>query len=399
MLIILPRKLLKDVIREVHASLTGDHFGIGKSLARARMKYYWIGMAADVRSALREYDVCARRKCPSRTPRAPLQQRISGHPLERVALDILGPFPRTRSGNKYVLVIGDYMTKWMEAYPIPDERAETVAEKLVVEFTCRFGVPRYVHSDQGRNFISHVFTEVCRLLGVTKTRTTAYNPKSNGLNERYNRTLVNTVAALLDVERQEKDWDTLIPFATCAYRSCPQDFTGETPNMLMLGRQVAMPGDLAEPDDSDAPSVEVQTNFASDLRARMQRAHERARATLKRACRRQKNYYDRKTQAADFSVGRYAWLRRKMRQKGRSPKLQTKWLGPYRVVTRLSDVTVRLQMTPRTKQLMTHVDRLKAYTGVQRPVWEFRPTQAEERDEGASHRDASSDEECCELLC
>ena len=98
-------------------------------------------------------------------------------PMERVALDVVGPLPETERGNKYILVVGDYFTKWMEAYPIPDQTVVTVADKLVNEFVCRFGVPTVLHSDQGRNFESCVFQEMCRVLGIHKTRTTPYNPE------------------------------------------------------------------------------------------------------------------------------------------------------------------------------------------------------------------------------
>ena len=99
-----------------------------------------------------------------------------GAPLERIAIDITGPLPKTDAGNRYVLVVADYFTKWTEAYSIPDQEAGTVAKKLVEEFVARYGVPREIHSDQGRNFESALFQEVCRLLDLDKTRTTPLRP-------------------------------------------------------------------------------------------------------------------------------------------------------------------------------------------------------------------------------
>ena len=114
-------------------------------------------------------------------------------------MDILGPLPLTPRGNKFVLVVTDYFTKWTESYAIPNQEATTVAEKLVSEFVCRFGVPREIHSDQGTNFESKVMTEVCKLLDIEKTRTTPLHPQSDGQVERYNRTLIEM---LRQVERQ-----------------------------------------------------------------------------------------------------------------------------------------------------------------------------------------------------
>ena len=109
--------------------------------------------------------------------------------MERIAIDVLGPLPITETGNKYILIVADYFTKWVEAYPMPNQEATTVAELLVKQFICRFGVPPLIHSDQGRNFESELFAEMCQLLGIKKTRTTPYHPQSDGMVERFNCTL------------------------------------------------------------------------------------------------------------------------------------------------------------------------------------------------------------------
>ena len=102
-----------------------------------------------------------------------MKQFNVGAPLERAALDISGPLPTSKRGNKYILIVGDYFTKWVEAYPLQDQRAETIAMVFVREFVSRFGVHLQLHSDQGRNFESVLFNDVCNLLGMDKTRTTA----------------------------------------------------------------------------------------------------------------------------------------------------------------------------------------------------------------------------------
>ena len=118
-------------------------------------------------------------------------------------------------------MVGDYHTKWVEAYTLPDARAETVARKLVEEFVCRYGIPLEIHSDQGSNFESHLFAEMYRLLGITKTRTTPYNPKSDGMIERFNRTLINMNAILIEEDDKRRTWDKHLAYATSAYRSTP----------------------------------------------------------------------------------------------------------------------------------------------------------------------------------
>lgn len=102
-----------------------------------------------------------------------------------MAVDIVGPFPETTVGNSYILVAADYFTRWVEAYPIPNQEAVTVAQKLVNEFFLRFSPPERLHSDQGRNFESGVILEVCKLLGIAKCRTTPYHPQCHGLVEHF----------------------------------------------------------------------------------------------------------------------------------------------------------------------------------------------------------------------
>ena len=122
------------------------------------------GHISDVYSISGHRFHCARRKSPAKKGRAPLQQCPVGAPLEKVAMDILGPLPETDRGNIYVLIVGDYFTKWMEAYPLPDQKANTIARVFVEKCICRVGVPRELHTDQGRNFEAGVVQGVCKYL-------------------------------------------------------------------------------------------------------------------------------------------------------------------------------------------------------------------------------------------
>ena len=103
-----------------------------------------VGQRKDVEEWCRQCKVCTSRKSPSTHPKAPMQTYTSANPMDRVAMDILGPLPVTPRGNRYILTIADYYTKWTEAYPMQDMEASTVAN-------CRFGAPVYLHTDQGRN--------------------------------------------------------------------------------------------------------------------------------------------------------------------------------------------------------------------------------------------------------
>ena len=106
-----------------------------------------------------------------------------------VAMDFLGPLVETDEGNRYILVVGDHFTKYMSAYALPNQEAKTVARILVEEHFCQNGFPEQLHSDQGPQFESEVIAEMCKTMGIRKTRTTPYHPACNGEIERCNKTL------------------------------------------------------------------------------------------------------------------------------------------------------------------------------------------------------------------
>ena len=141
-----------------------------------------------------------------------------------------------------VLVICDYLTKWVEAFSLADHRAATVADVLLTEIFLWLGVPSYLHSDQGPEFMFELMTELCELLEVHRTRTTPYCPQSDGLVERFDRTLIDMLSKFCN-EKQD-DWDQHLPCLMCAYRSSVNESTGCTLNLLVLGRETALPVDL-----------------------------------------------------------------------------------------------------------------------------------------------------------
>ncbi|CAD6998701.1 unnamed protein product [Ceratitis capitata] len=103
-----------------------------------------------------------------------MKQYNAGAPFERVAKDVAGPLPISKQGDKYVLVVMDCLSKWPEVYPIPNQEAKTVADAFTNNWVTRHGAPIELHSDQGRNFESAVFQEMCQILGIRKTERQLY---------------------------------------------------------------------------------------------------------------------------------------------------------------------------------------------------------------------------------
>ena len=142
--------------------------------------------------------------------------------MGRVHLDILGPFPKC--GNVYILMLVDQFTKWLEGYPLPDQNAETIAKAMVEGFIARFGCPLQILTDQGRNFTGNLFTQVCQLLQIVKTKTTLYHPASNAQVERFNKTLLQIIHAYL--KGNQRTWDENLQLLAGAIRASVNRTTG-----------------------------------------------------------------------------------------------------------------------------------------------------------------------------
>ena len=162
-------------------------------------------------------------------------------------------------------------------FPLRAIIAKAVASTLVNQFISRFGIPREIHSDQGSQFESELFREMCILLGIDKTRTTAFHPAGDGLIERAHRTLEDMLSEY--VEKNQRNWDEALPLILMAYRSSKQESTTMTPRMMMLGREIELPVDLLyppPPTDTKFPSNE----YVVQLQNKMKIIHETARASL-----------------------------------------------------------------------------------------------------------------------
>jgi transposase InsO family protein len=116
-------------------------------------------------------------------------------PFEMISIDFLGPLPLSQNGNKYILVISDYLTRWPEAFVTADMKATTVAKILVDEIICRHSAPQTILSDQGREFMAEIVKQTCDYFKANKINTTAYHPQTNGLTEKFKGTLCKMLSA------------------------------------------------------------------------------------------------------------------------------------------------------------------------------------------------------------
>ena len=156
--LVVPQTLQQTILKELHEGVAGGHLGQDRTLQKLKERFYWPSHFNAVRDWCQTCPECATRKLKAPRRRAPLGTITAGYPTQIMAVDLLGPLPESDNGNSYVMVVGDYFTRWMEALPIPNQEAETVANKLVDEVFLRYSVPEQLHSDQGRQFESELLS-------------------------------------------------------------------------------------------------------------------------------------------------------------------------------------------------------------------------------------------------
>ena len=274
--------------------------------------------------------------------------------MQLVAVDLLGPFPASSSGNRYLLVAMDYFTKWGEAYPVPNMEASTVATAPVNEMFLRFSPPERLHSDQGKQFESQLIKEVCRLLQVDKSRTTPYHPQCDGLVERYNRTLLDMLAT--SSKSNPIDWEQYVCFA---YNTSVQSSTGYTPPFLMFGREARLPVDLHF--GTSFVDTLSHDQYAHSLQNRLAYEYQLVQEKLGAVQVQQRSLYNRSIHGKPFDRGDLVWLHSTVVPSNGHRKLHHQWTGPYIVLERISDLNYRIRQCddPTKKVSIVHFNRLK----------------------------------------
>ena len=157
------------MLSEVHGGKLSGHLGEAKTLRKARERFYWPGMSRSISDWCRTCPSCAARKGTGQRRRGALQTMKTRYPLEIIAMDIVGPLLPSKSGIKYVLVVSDYFTRWVEAFGVPIQETMTVANCIVDSVFYRSGVPSQLHSDMGAQFESGIIREISDILGINKT--------------------------------------------------------------------------------------------------------------------------------------------------------------------------------------------------------------------------------------
>ena len=323
---------------------------------RILQRYYWPGIFKDVAKYCRGCEVCQRS-----TPRKPAKAGlvpipIVTRPFQCVGMDIVGPLPRTQRGNRFILTICNYATRYPEAVALPSVEAPRIARELV-HLCSRMGIPDEILTDQGTNFMSSLLEEVYRMLHIKRIRTTPYHPQTDGLVERFNGTLKSMLKKF--VNKNGKDWDEYLPYLLFAYREVPQETTGFSPFELLFGRKVRGPLDVLKESWTGVTEPESPVAaYVCEMRKRLQEMAELVQVNADKAQQKQKAYYDRGVQRRVLKEGEKVLVL----LPNAHNRLRLEWVGPYKVTRKVSDVDYEVEMPDRQKERrIYHINMMKKW--------------------------------------
>lgn len=238
--VVVPKPYRLHALSVAHEHELSGHVGIRKTYDSLLKHFFWPSMKSDVAKFCKSCHACQLAGKPNQViPPAPLKPIPAlGEPFERILIDCVGPLPKTKSGNSYLLTLMCATTRFPEAIPLRTLKAPAII-KAIVKFCTTFGLPRYIQSDQGSNFMSKVFAKVMRQLNVKHQVSSAYHPQSQGAIERFHQTLKSMLRTFC-VER-ECDWDEEIPLLLFGVRNTTQVSLGFSPPELIFGHSVRGP--------------------------------------------------------------------------------------------------------------------------------------------------------------
>ena len=354
--IVIPKLYRKEIISLAHEAPLAGHLGINKTQEKVLRYFFWPGLRHDVAEFCRSCHVCQVVGKPNqKIPPAPLRPIPAfEEPFSRVIVDCVGPLPRTKSGNQYLLTMMCASTRFPEAIPLRTITAKNVSKALVKFFTM-VGLPKCVQSDQGSNFTSKIFRQVMSELGVECKNSSAYHPQSQGALERFHQTLKNMMRVYCcEVER---DWDEGIPLLLFAAREAVQESLGFSPFELVFGHSVRGPLKILQ----EKILVEPESNlldYVSKFKDRLSCTRELAAGHLKEAQSNMKRLFDRKVKERIFEPGSKVLVLLPLQ----GDALKARYAGPYVVEKRMSDVNYIISTPDRRKRRrLCHVNMLKEY--------------------------------------
>ena len=323
--LVVPKTLQTELLHWCHKHFTSGHLGLNKTYERLRSTYFWNNMFADLRRWVKSCVSCAQNKRDVHHLKPPLLPMALSGPWEVIAADCMGPLPATNLRNRYILIIGDVFTKYIETTALPSIETTIITQVFLDKIVFWNGPPHRFLTDRGTNFTLKLMAQLCNDLNINKVFTSSYHPQCDGFVERINGVIMQIIA--MYVASDHKDWDMYLASATYAYNTSISKTTGDTPFFLTYGREP-----VKVPDVALLPPL-IRSNSVDYHQERLIRqictARQLATECTQQAQQCMKLYYDQHAKDQTFWVGHKVWICNYAVKLGLSKKLCCLWHGPF----------------------------------------------------------------------
>ena len=358
--LVTPDSLKNKLITYAHASVTAGHWSANKTYENLRRVAYWLKMRSHIAKEVSKCEQCNRFKRADKTRHAPLQEWPASRPWQRGHVDLSGMFVPSNRGERYILSVIDYFSRYLILIPIRDKSALTVARALVDKVYSRFSMFEIEASDCGNEFWNDVRLNIHRLLSIQSVRTVSYRPNLNSVVEISHKSINSMIAKV--VSSNQRDWSEKLPFIELAYNCSIHSSTGYSPFFLVFGRHPNLPLDFV----SQSPRAEMYKDYddyTEQVEKRMREAFNFVRQNIKTSFDRNKRIYDSRVKELQFSPGDLVWFYKPRFRTRLSRKWQCLTTGPVVVVRRVNLANYVLQRSLKSKPFITNVDRMRPYEG------------------------------------
>jgi len=381
--VVVPGEFQEVALQLAHSLPISGHGGVTATLVRLEKFAFFKGMKDAVRRFCKTCETCLRCKPGREVPAPLLSYPEVTEPFQRVHMDLVGPFP-VAEGFKYILTVVDALTKYLYAAPLKTKEAPEVARAFIETVVMNEGAPGHIVTDGGREFVNELFKELCTQLRMGRHVITPYHPSSNGQVERVNGVLTKILRTL--VWDNPNSWNVMLPMATMAYNTAYHRIIKDSPFFALKHRDPKWPYLLFA--GGTAPWYNLD-NYSQEVRVIGSKVFKRCQYHIEEEIRRRPRDRPR-ARHRPLVEGDRVYVQA-IPKPGLSKKVQPLFMGPYRVIDRVSDVVYQLRRLSDGKECKIHVDRLKLETSlgpgqggnVQRAYPLHDPTDSREQEESS----------------
>jgi transposase InsO family protein len=375
--IVLPETLIKAAFQSVHER--SGHAGFEKAHVMLLEQFFRPGLSKLLKSYIKECITCQNKASAKKSPRAKLLKRkLPNNPMEHINMDILGPMNVTKRGNKYILNIIDTFSRWLVTVPLKTKEAKEIADAIMSHWVLLYGLPKILHSDNAKEFIGKLTSEMSKCLGIKRTLTPLFTPSNNPYSERVNGWIGSALKTTCNVAGD--NWDLLLPNITYSYNTTLHSGLGDSPYHVIFGRDPSCPksiyhGDILKSENANRVSP---AEYGKLLAQRMSSGLEQVKKHMTKAQDKTLQYANLKRPGFVAEVGTLVSLRINQKAKNAvSRKLFKPLTGPFRVTkvdgknitiqplysnSKLSEQTVYLERLTEiifsTRQLLNHWENM-----------------------------------------